>query len=89
MTLTTIYSNNTLFTIYAALSLPNDTLALMMEISFTEQYSNACDGNTECICAVGFFMNIFLNEKLAIAAIEAPATDNKQPITRHILEIQK
>ena len=35
------------------------------------------------------FVDISFNRKLAIAAIEATATDNKQSNTRHILEIQK
>ncbi len=61
----------------------------MIEVSFSEQFSNACNGNTECIHAVDSFMDICFNKKLAIAAIEATTTDKKQVNTQHILEIQK
>ena len=61
----------------------------MMEVSFSQQFSNACNENTECIRAVESFMDICFNKKLAIAAIEGTATDNKQSNTRQILEIQK
>jgi len=89
LALTTTYSNIAVVTIYTALSPPNGSLSLMMEVSFSEQFSNACNGNTECIRAVGSFMGICFNKKLAIAAIEATATDNNQSNTRHMLEIQK
>lgn len=87
LTLTTTYSNNAVVTIYAALSPPNDSLALIMEVNFSEQFSNACHGNTECILVVKSFLDICCSKKLVIAAIDATATDNKPSNTRHILEI--
>lgn len=66
-----------------------DSLALMMEVSFSEQFSSACNGNTECIHAVESFMDTCFNKRLAIAAIETTTTDKKQVNTLHILEIQK
>jgi len=58
-----------------------------MKVNFSEQFSKARNGNTECIRAVESFMDICFNKKLAIAAIEATATDNNQSNTRHMLEI--
>ncbi len=67
----------------------NDSLALMMEVGFSEQFSNACNGDTECIRAVESFLDICFNKNLAIAAIDATAADKKRVNTQHILEIQK
>ena len=64
-----------------------DSLALMMEVSFSEQFSSACNGNTKCIHAVESFMDICFNKRLAIAAVETTMTDKKQVNTQHILEI--
>ena len=66
----------------------NDSLALIMEASFTEQFSNACRENTECINIVESHMDSCFNKKLAVAAIEAEKIIKKEINTKHILEMQ-
>lgn len=66
----------------------NDSLALMMEASFTEQFSYACNENTKCIATTESFMDVCFNKELAIAAIEASSSEKKKINTKHILEIQ-
>lgn len=75
-----------------SLSIPRYRLQMIhmhvwWRLIFSEQFSNAGDGNTEYIRAVESFMDICLNKKLVIAAIDATAIDNKQSNTWHILEI--
>ena len=67
----------------------NDSLALIMEASFTEQFSYACNENTKCIEITESYMDICFNKELAVAAIEANKTDKKKINTKHILVMQK
>lgn len=61
----------------------------MMEASFTEQFSYACNENTKCIEATESNMDICFNKELAVAAIEANKIEKKKINTKHILEMQK
>lgn len=67
----------------------NDSLAFMMEASFTEQFSYACEENTKCIEATELYMESCFNKELAISAIEADKADKKQINTMHILDVQE
>ena len=82
----------TIFTIFLLTLLigcsKNDSLALMMEASFTEQFSHACNENKKCIEITESYMDVCFNKKLAISAIEANKAEKKKINTKHILEIQ-
>lgn len=67
----------------------NDTLTSMMEASFTEQFSYACNENAKCIETTESFMEICFNKGLAVSAIEANKSDKNAINTKHILQMQK
>lgn len=67
----------------------NDSLALMMEASFTEQFSYACEEKAKCIEATESYMDVCFNKELAVAAIEANKIEKKKINAKHILEMQK
>lgn len=67
----------------------NDSLALIMEAGFTEQFSYSCSENTKCVETAESYMDICFDKKLAVAAIDANKTEKKEINTKHILEIQK
>ena len=67
----------------------NDSIALVMEASFTEQFSYACEEHAKCIEATELYMGVCFNKELAIAAIEANKVEQVQINTKHILEMQE
>ena len=66
----------------------SDSLVFLMETSFSEQFTNACDKNMDCINAVDSFMGPCFRKDLAIAAINAKKEDKKRINSKHILEVQ-
>jgi len=67
----------------------NDSLALIMEASFDEQFINACNENQQCINAVDSYMGVCFSKELAIDAINANKEHKRKINTQHILTVQE
>lgn len=81
-------------TMQLSLSIPSYRLQMIQlrlwwRLIFLNNSQTRATGIPNAFVQSNLFVDIRFNRKLAIAAIEATATDNKQPNTRHILELQK
>ena len=77
-----------LSTIFLTSCSKNDSLALIMEASFEEQFVLACNENKKCINAAESYVEICFKKELAIEAINAEADKKKQINTKHILLVE-